>query len=140
MALYHFTRRPPDTIPQPPGTIDSVKQILSAAGRYLDARIRLFSLEASLALQGMKSGLLMFGVAALLLLTAFLTLAAALVLWLTTLLPQANGAAACLAVGGALLLAGFVLVLRGTRSFRQRGLFPVTRTELKSDKQGIRNI
>src|SRR5687767_4162631 len=109
MALLHVSSRRPDTIPHPAGTVASVKQLVASAARYLDARGRLLSLEAKLAVRQMKTGVMMFGGAGLLLGIALLILAAGLVLWLTTALPQANGAAACGVVAGVFILAAVLL-------------------------------
>src|SRR5687768_15070431 len=140
MALFQISSRHPDTIPHPPGTIVSVKQFISAAARYLDARARLLALEARLAAQQMKTGVVMLGGAALLIGTALLILAAGLVLWLTTVLPQGNGAAACGVVAGVFILAAVILIWRGRQAFKGQNHFPVTRSELKTDKQWLKEL
>jgi uncharacterized membrane protein YqjE len=139
MALYHVTRNP-DTNANHAGTVASVKQLVSACARYVDARYRLFSLEAKLAARQIKTGVVMLGIAGLLIGVALLVLAAGLVLWLAMALPQANGAAACGVVGGVFILVAGLLVWRGRKAFKGQTHFPATKSEFQTDKQWLREL
>jgi uncharacterized membrane protein YqjE len=139
MALFHVSTHHPDTLPHP-GAVVSMKKLIAALTRYLDARVRLLTLETKLVARDVKSGVLMLGVAGLLAGTAFLVLAAALVLWLTEWLPHGNGAAACGIVAGLFLVVAGFLVWRGRRSFQGQNWLPVTRTEFNTDKQWLKEL
>jgi len=88
----------------------------------------------------MKMGVMMLGGAALLLGIALLVLAAGLVLWISTALPQGNGALACGVVAGVFILAAVLLVWRGRQAFKGQNHFPATKSEFKTDKQWLKEL
>jgi uncharacterized membrane protein YqjE len=139
MALLHVSTRHPETVPHP-GAVESVKKLIPALARYANARMRLLALETRLAVRDVKTGMLMFGIAALLAGTAFFVLVTALVLWLAEVLPQGNGAAACAIVAGLFILVAGFLFWRGRQSFKGRSWLPATRTEFKTDKQWLKEL
>ena len=118
----------------------SLKQLISGFAQYFEARARLLSLETKLAVRQMKTGILLMGGAALLIVVALLLMAAALVMWLSTVLPQGNGAAASGIVAGGFILGAAVLVWRGREAFKGKNHFPVTKSELKTDKQWLKEL
>jgi uncharacterized membrane protein YqjE len=122
------------------GVRTSVKQIISASGRYASARVRLMLLETRLAAMDVKKATIFLGIAAAGALTGFVMLAAGLVLWIARLFLNGNTAAASALTGAVLLGIAALFTWTGLRSVRGKSFYPVTRTELNRDKQWLHKL
>jgi uncharacterized membrane protein YqjE len=139
MALSDSLPRSFDTPSSVPKTTSSVKQLLTGIARYASARGRLVALETRLALGEMKTGLILMGGAAIALAVGLAVLVVGLVLLVAMVLPQANGAAACGAVGGVLILGAGLMIWRGKKALTGQNFYPVTRAEFQIDQQCLKN-
>ncbi len=130
---------PPVPPPPPLGTKSSAKHVLSAALHYAQARGKLLAVEARIAAAEMKMGLILFGAAAIALLLGGAILLVGIVLLVMMVLPQANGAAACGAVGALFIIAAWLMLRGGRKALSGQNFFPVTRAEFHEDHQCLKN-
>ena len=141
MTRFHSAPIVIETAATPPETtVPAFKKLLASAVKYGEARAKLLALEAKIAARGLKTGLLLYGVAAVLAIAGAAVLIAGLVLLLAFWLPQANGALACGIVAAVLFLTAFLLSRRGRGVIRNQHAFPASRAEFESDKQCLKNL
>lgn len=134
------TRYAPDEEKTPPGGVSSsVKQLLSATGRYASARGRLLVLEGKLAASDVKGALLLFVLALAGLLAGALFLSVALVLWVARLFMNGDTALASGVVGVVMIATAVFLAWSARRKLSAKNLFPVTKAEFNLDKQWLQD-
>ena len=141
-GIMRFTQHPPDdqATPHADGVASSVKQLLSASGRYASARARLLLLEARLAAGDVKGALILFILALAGLLAGAVFVSVAVVLWVARLFLAGDTALASGIIGGVLLGLAIFLIWRARRLISAQNLFPVTKTEFNLDKQWLHEL
>jgi uncharacterized membrane protein YqjE len=139
--MAHVEPFPPTVEPPPAvaGAKSSAKQMVAAVARYAGARAQLAALEAKIAVGEIKTGLIMMGAAGVVLIVALAVIVAGLIKLVAWFLPHGNGSAACGIVAAVLILVAFLMLRKGKSSMKGKNFFPVTRAELHTDKQCLKN-